>query len=334
MRIIESINKALSAALENVPEVIILGEDILDPVGGAFRATKGLSGRFPERVITTPISESAIIGAASGLALRGFRPVAEIMFGDFLMLAADQLLNGVAKFQWMYNDKVKTPLVVRTPMGGYRGYGPTHSQSLEKHFMGLRGMDIVAISQAHDCGKLLYHAITKTEKPVLFIENKITYALTSLVDEEPNLWSLETGTGDYPTARLTLKGGGASSISLVTYGGMVPMCMEAAEKLCLDDEIFCEIIVPSMLQPLPMGDIAPKVRQTGRLLTVEEGSVTAGVGSEIIAAIAEDAGGGFRMRCKRVGAKDSFIPCSREQEKLVLPSADDIVSTARLLMEI
>src|SRR5512136_2157509 len=142
--VLESLNNGLHQAFSMEPNVYLLGEDILDPYGGAFKVTRGLSSRFPDRVLTTPISEAAIIGVASGMALRGLRPVAEIMFGDFLTLCADQLVNHASKFRWMYNDNVHVPMVVRAPMGGRRGYGPTHSQSLEKMFLGVPGMKVVA----------------------------------------------------------------------------------------------------------------------------------------------------------------------------------------------
>ena len=126
--------------------VILMGEDILDPYGGAFKVTRGLSSAFPDRVLAAPISEAGMVGAAAGMALRGLRPGVEIMFGDFLTLAADQLINHIAKFRWMYNDQVRVPLVVRTPMGGRRGYGPTHSQTLEKLFLGIPGLTVLAPS--------------------------------------------------------------------------------------------------------------------------------------------------------------------------------------------
>ncbi len=118
---------------------MVVGEDLLDPYGGAFKVTKGLSTKFPDRVLTTPLSEAGFTALAAGMAIRGLRPVVEIMFGDFLMLAADQFINHIGKYRWMYNDKVRVPLVIRTPMGGRRGYGPTHSQTLEKHFIGAPG---------------------------------------------------------------------------------------------------------------------------------------------------------------------------------------------------
>ncbi len=142
--VLESLNAALHTALENDPRVYVLGEDILDPYGGAFKVTRGLSTRFPDRVLTTPISEAAILGISTGMALRGLRPVAEVMFGDFITLMADRLINHAAKFRWMYNEQVRVPLVLRAPMGGRRGYGPTHSQSLEKLFLGVPGLKVLA----------------------------------------------------------------------------------------------------------------------------------------------------------------------------------------------
>ncbi len=141
---LESLRTSLHAILEQDPRAVVLGEDILDPYGGAFKVTQGLSTRFPDRVFTTPISEAAIVGVSVGLALRGRHPIAEIMFGDFVTLAADQLINHAAKYAAMYNGRVRVPLVVRTPMGGGRGYGPTHSQSLERLFLGIPHLTVLA----------------------------------------------------------------------------------------------------------------------------------------------------------------------------------------------
>src|SRR6202163_40583 len=157
--VLNSLNAALHKMLSENPRVVVLGEDVLDPYGGTFKVTKGLSSKFPERVLTTPLSEAGFTAIAAGMAIRGLRPVVEIMFGDFLMLAADQLVNHIGKYRWMYNDKVRVPLVIRTPMGGRRGYGPTHSQTLEKHFLGVPGLWVVAPNPLVDPGRLLRQAI-------------------------------------------------------------------------------------------------------------------------------------------------------------------------------
>src|SRR5512137_1505090 len=172
--VLASLNSALRQALSQDERVLLLGEDILDPYGGAFKVTRGLSTAFPGRVLTTPISEAGIVGVATGMALRGYRPVVEIMFGDFITLIADQIINHAAKFRWMYNDQVHVPLILRTPMGGRRGYGPTHSQSLEKMFMGIPGLKVVAPNTLGDPGQLLETAISDDD-PVLFVEHKLLY---------------------------------------------------------------------------------------------------------------------------------------------------------------
>ena len=183
--VLDSLNRSLQAVMARDERVYLLGEDILSPYGGAFKVTRNLSGLYPERVLTTPISEAGIVGLASGMALRGLRPVVEIMFGDFTTLIADQLINHAAKFRWMYNDQVRVPLVVRTPMGGRRGYGPTHSQTLEKHFLGVPGLRVIAPSVYGDPGDLLAQAIEADDDPVLFVENKLLYLLP--VQDEASL---------------------------------------------------------------------------------------------------------------------------------------------------
>ena len=152
----------------------MMGEDIRSPYGGAFKATRRLSDSFPDRVINTPISEAGIVGVANGLALGGRRPVVEIMFGDFLGLCFDQILNHAAKFHGMYNRHVKNPLVIRTPMGGGRGYGPTHSQNIEKHFAGIPGVRVLVL-HGRTRIEAMYQALRRCRTPVLVIENKLLY---------------------------------------------------------------------------------------------------------------------------------------------------------------
>ena len=197
--VLERLNFALHHAMETDERVHVLGEDILDPYGGAFKVTRGLSTKFPERVLTTPISEAVIAGLTAGMAMRGLRPVVEIMFGDFVPLIADQLINHAAKFRWMYNDQIRVPMVVRTPMGGRRGYGPTHSQSLEKMFLGVPGLKVVAPNTLGDPAILLTAAIAD-EDPVLFIEHKLLYTRPLLESGKGDLaeFDVEERPGAYP----------------------------------------------------------------------------------------------------------------------------------------
>ena len=152
---VQVLNETLHAIFAERDDVVLFGEDVLDPYGGAFKVTQGLSDAYPDRVLTTPISEASLFGVAAGMALRGQRPILEIMFGDFIALGLDQIVNGISKFREMYDDQVTVPLVVRAPMGARRGYGPTHSQSLEKLLLGIPNICVVAASECHDVGGLL-----------------------------------------------------------------------------------------------------------------------------------------------------------------------------------
>ncbi len=310
--------------------VYLLGEDILDPYGGAFKVAQGLSTAFPERVIPAPVSEAGMVGVAAGMALRGLRPVVEIMFGDFITLAADQLINTAAKFRWMYNEQVRVPLVVRTPMGGRRGYGPTHSQTLEKLFAGVPGMRILAPTAVGDPGQLLSRAILETEEPVLFVENKLLYAapLQSVESLGEFMLRIETIDPDAPVATLEIRGAPAPALTLVAYGYMAELARQAALALAYDHEIFVQLLIPTQLSPWCAEPVLESVARTRRLLVVEEGTRAWGWGAEIVAGAAEAAGGDL-LAATRVAAADHPIPAAPALEAAALPGPDEIVRAAR-----
>lgn len=350
--VLDSLNAALHQAMTDDEHVILLGEDILDPYGGAFKVTRGLSTEFPGRVLTTPVSEAAITGVAGGMALRGLRPVVEIMFGDFTTLITDQVVNHLSKFRGMYNNQVRVPIVIRTPMGGRRGYGPTHSQTLEKLFLGIPGLRVLAPCALDDPGRLLRDAILLDDDPVLFIENKLLYYLP--IQDEKNLaefnltpishtafedQALEAYDGyrvlddhDYaPTLRLRLRGAPNPQITLVAYGYMSEICRQAALRLAYEKEIFVEIIVPTQLAPVQIAPIVESVKQTGRLLTVEEGSLTLGWGAELLAQAAQRLGNRLQI-AQRLGGAELPIPASTSLEAAVLPGVDDVMQAAEMMV--
>jgi pyruvate/2-oxoglutarate/acetoin dehydrogenase E1 component len=337
--VLDSLNQGLHQAFTADDGVYLLGEDVLDPYGGAFRVARGLSTAFPERVLTTPISEAGIAGIAAGMALRGLRPVVEIMFGDFITLIADQLVNHIAMFRWMYNEQVRVPLVIRTPMGGRRGYGPTHSQTLEKMYLGVPGLRILAPCHLGDPGKLLVHAILEDDDPVLFIENKLLYLLpvqdpARMEEFEPTTRQVDRGDDGQsyaPTCTLTLRGAPPASLTLVAYGYMVELARQAALRLAYESEIFTELVIPTQLAPFEMDEVLASTRRTGRLLTVEEGSLSLGWGAEILARSLEAPGQGLRA-ARRVAALDLPIPASGPLEAQVLPDVNRIVQTAQRMV--
>ena len=318
--------------------VYFLGEDILDPYGGAFRVSRGLSSAFPKRVLTTPVSEAGIVGVAAGMALRGLLPVVEIMFGDFSTLIADQLVNHIAKFRWMYNDQVRVPIMIRIPMGGRRGYGPTHSQSLEKLYLGVPGLRMLAPNSLGDPGALLSKAILGDEDPVLFIEHKLLYQIP--LQDENSLADFDLSqTAVFPTTEapsgmsfrpypkiysLVVKDAPPPVVTLVAYGYMAELAREAALRLAYEREIFTELVMPEQLAPFALKPILESASRTHHLLVVEEANRTMGWGAEVIAQACEALGANLTVAA-RLGAQEVPIPASGPLEAAVLPDVDDIM---------
>jgi len=328
--VLDSINQSLHDMMAADPRVVVLGEDILDPYGGAFKVTKGLSTRFPGRVLTTPISEAAIAGLATGLALRGMRPIAEVMFGDFLFLAGDQLVNHAAKFQWMFNDQVRVPLVMRAPMGARRGYGPTHSQSIEKHFMGVPGLWLVAPHVLGEPGRLLQQAALECDAPVVFIESKTCYG-RALVSEVPGMTSTVIADEASPFPTLVLRHGRSEVADglLWCYGGMTPHCLEAVQHLKAVEGLHLDLAVVSQLSPVPVSHIERVVEQMETTLFVyaEEASVGHGWSAEILSQVQRQLEmTGRPGRHVRIGGAHTPISSSRVQEAATVPSAADMVA--------
>ncbi|MFA5873992.1 MAG: transketolase C-terminal domain-containing protein [Anaerolineales bacterium] len=326
--VLDRLNHALHHAMETDERVTMLGEDILDPYGGAFKVTRGLSTKFPERVLTTPISEAAIVGVANGMALRGLRPVAEIMFGDFVTLIADQLVNHASKFRWMYNDQVRVPVVVRAPMGGRRGYGPTHSQSLEKLFLGVPGLKVVAPNALGDPAELLIAAIADDD-PVLFVEHKLLYTRPLLEPGKGDLidFQVEQTGGAYPA--FTLRPVDSARLTIACYGYNFELARAAALDLLMEHEIFVEIVLFSQLSPFDLEPLFSSLARTRKLLTVEEGTLSLGWGAEVTARAAERMDG---LRVRRVAALDLPIANAKSLEDAILPSVQDIVNAALSLV--
>jgi pyruvate/2-oxoglutarate/acetoin dehydrogenase E1 component len=335
--VLESLNTALHHAFTDHEQVYLVGEDLLDPYGGAFKVGRGLSTRFPSRVLTTPISEAGFVGLAAGMALRGLRPVVEIMFGDFITLVADQLINQISKFRWMYNHQVRLPIVIRCPMGGRRGYGPTHSQTLEKLFLGIPGLQVVAPAAfqlaggAGSPGALLYDAIIHNDDPLLFIENKLQYLMPVQSQAELsdfNLTTISSELGDmYPTYNLSVRGAPPATLTIACYGYIAELVKQAASILAYEQEIFCEVVVPTRLAPFDVQAVTSSARHSGALMTVEEGSLSLGWGSEVVSRVAE-APETHGIRFMRIAAREVPIPASGPLEEQALPQVRNIVESA------
>jgi len=336
--VLESLNQGLHSAMEANHSVVMIGEDILDPYGGAFKVTRGLSTAYPKRVITSPISEAGIIGIAGGMALRSLRPVVEIMFGDFLTLGADQIINHLAKFRGMYNDQVRVPVVIRTPMGGRRGYGPTHSQTLEKHFLGVPGLRVIAPFNFMGSnplgfpGALLSELILNSYDPVLFIENKLQYLLPLITPELLPNQICEEVSGTFPTTfKITVHSAPPPEVTMVAYGYMAHLGMQAQHKLAFEHEIFTELIIPTQLAPFELEPVFSSTKAIGKLLTIEEGPGGLGWGAEVVALTAEKLGS-VLTKISRVNAENCPVPAARRLEEIVLPQVETIIQTVQKMV--
>ncbi|NTV70753.1 MAG: 2-oxoglutarate dehydrogenase [Azonexaceae bacterium] len=315
-----ALNSALQTLLANDPDVILLGEDLHDPYGGAFKVTAGLSEKFKNRVISTPISEAGITGAAIGLAMAGKKPILEIMFADFLTLCMDQIYNHAVKFPAMFSDST-VPIVIRAPCGGRRGYGPTHSQSLESMFVSVPGLTVIFASHRHKVGQLLINASVRWPNPTLFLEHKLLYAEKhdSTGYEEIESEVADLGAELFPTLR---KGRLDPDITLLSYGGMLPLTEKAARLLEENEELTVEIVVPALLAPLPRCSLLKALLHRPRILVVEEAHHHFGFSAEVLAMLAEN---GYRGKVARLGTAPVPIASARSMESALLPDENTIV---------
>jgi 2-oxoisovalerate dehydrogenase E1 component len=327
-RVVNRIHQALLHQLSVDERLFLLGEDIEGNYGGAFKVTKDLSLKFPARVRNTPISEAVIIGIGNGLALAGGHPVCEIMFGDFLTLAADQIINHASKFRWMYNDQVTVPIVIRTPMGGKRGYGSTHSQCLEKHFLGLPGTRVLALHNRFDPYDIYRRLFETIDLPTLVIENKTLYGDYVSHKTIAGFWCEHTDE-DFPTTRI--RSNSKPDVTLVCYGSSLTEAEKALDLLFEKHEVVAEIICPTQLYPLRLEPVLESIRVSRRLLVVEEGQMFCGFGAEILAAVQESAWD-LAVKARRLGAEPHPLPSCKSAELDSLPGAEAIVQASLEMM--
>lgn len=328
IRCVESLNAGLSGAMQNCDSIVLIGEDIRDPYGGAFKVTKGLTAQYPDRIMNTPISEAGVLGLSIGMAMGGIKPVVEIMFGDFITLGFDQLLNHAVKYNWMYAGQVNIPVLIRIPMGGGRGYGPTHSQSLEKYLVGMPNLRVLAFSKIHNVGALVCKILNGINAPVILIENKKMYGEKLYIEKagKINMFYVVESEDTFPVYRLTLDEEESPDVTIITYGSGVDIAMEAAIELMMGDELLVNIIVHTCLSPLNTEAMVEYIGDCKNIVSLEEGTLRNGWGAEIIAQLAEKL---YGCRYKRIAAENCVIPCGAELERKVLPDKDKIVREVR-----
>jgi pyruvate dehydrogenase E1 component beta subunit len=310
----EALRRALDEEMQRDPLVFLMGETIAER-GGSYKVTEGLLKKYgPRRVIDTPIAEASFTGMAVGAALIGCRPVVEILFVDFAMLAMDQIVNQAAKQEFISGGQCRVPMVLRTQGGAGNGLAAQHSQSLEAFFYHIPGLKVVMPSTPHDACGLLKAAI-RDDQPVIFIEHKLLYMTRGPVPEEEYV---------IPLGRAEVKKNG-TDVSLITYSHMTLKCLEAAAALEADG-ISVEVIDLRTLSPLDKETILASARKTGRAIVVHEAVKRGGVGGDIAAMLMEEAYDDLDGPVLRIAGRNTPIPYNLNIEKACVPSVEDIVA--------
>ncbi|HIC33662.1 MAG TPA: alpha-ketoacid dehydrogenase subunit beta [Rhodospirillales bacterium] len=314
----EAVAEGIAQEMERDETVVFLGEDIAK-AGGVFKATVGLYDKFgPDRVRDTPISEQAILGAAMGAAMTGLKPIAEIMFSDFLAVCWDIVANQIAKIRYMTNGQVSMPLVIRTANGGGARFGAQHSQSVENWSMMIPGLKVVAPSTPADVKGLLAAAIRDPD-PVMFFEQKSLYSSKGDVPEGEHIEEIGV-------AKVVREG---SDVTIIALAAMVPRALDAADRLYSEAGISAGVVDLRSLVPLDTKTIFEQVEKTSRLVTVEENPRLCGWGAEISSIVAEERFWDLDMPIIRITTPHIPLPSADELEDMALPSVERIFETVR-----
>jgi len=317
---LEAVREAMTQEMERDSRVFLIGEDIGE-YGGAFQVSYGMLEKFGhERILDTPITELGLTGAATGAALIGMRPIAEIMFMDFTTLASEQLVNQAAKLRFMFGGQSTVPMVLRTPAGSGTGAAEHHSQSFENWFVNVPGLKVVMPSTPYDVKGLLVSSI-RDDNPVVFIEHKLLYKTKGDVPEE--LFEVPLGKADIKRA--------GTDLTIIATAIMVNKSLEAAEELAKEG-IDVEVVDPRTLRPLDTETIINSVKKTGKVLIVHEAVKTGGFGGELAGVIAEsEAFGYLEAPIIRLAGREVPIPYNRNLERAAVPQVEDIIDKARQL---
>jgi 2-oxoisovalerate dehydrogenase E1 component len=323
--IVDAINHGLKEEMTRNDKMVIYGQDIADPKGGVFTATRGLSDEFgQDRVFNSPLAESSIVGTAVGMAVAGYKPVVEIQFGDYIWTAMMQLRNEVSTLRYRSNNAWKCPLVVRVPVGGYIHGALYHSQSIDGYFIHMPGIYLAYPSNAADAKGLLKMAC-RMDDPVIYMEHKGLYRQGYAATEEPGEdYALPFGKG-----RIVCQG---NELTIVTWGAMVQKSIEGIKSLALADGVV-EIIDLRTLNPLDLDMIEASLEKTGKVLVIYEDNLTNGPGAEISALIADRFFELLDGPVRRVAAKDSPVPFNWFLEEKILPQTEDVSTAIQELLE-
>jgi pyruvate/2-oxoglutarate/acetoin dehydrogenase E1 component/pyruvate/2-oxoglutarate dehydrogenase complex dihydrolipoamide acyltransferase (E2) component len=329
-RVVQNLNRALHSLFDRDDRMYLLGQDLADPYGGAFGVTKGLSTRYPGRVISTPISEAAIVGAANGLALCGDKVIVELMFADFAALAFDQIVNFAAKSVDMYGQHRPMRVLLRCPVGGNRGYGPTHSQSLQKHFIGIPNLSLYELSPFHDAEKLLDQIFGESGPAILF-EPKALYGQRVLPEgniDDTLVYQRRDGGWAHVTSQTDL----GAVIVILAPGGMADRVISAARSLVLEDAAAPHILIPGQIYPLDLQPIADVLDRAALICVAEESTPGGTWGTEVAAGLYAMLKEPPARPVLLVNSRSSVVPAAPHLERQVLVQAETITAAVRSVL--
>ena len=320
---IQAINEALREEMRRDPSVFLIGEDV-GRYGGLFRVTRNLFDEFgPQRVLDTPISEQAFMGMAVGAAMVGMRPIVELMYMDFALVAADQIFNQAAKMRYMSGGQVHVPMVIRGQQGGGKRYGSQHSQSVDSLFAHFPGIKVLAPSVPYDAKGLLISAI-RDPNPVAFLEHKMLYFTRGEVPAVGEEYTVPIGKADVKRE--------GKDLTIVSFSYCLLQALEAAEELSQEHGIEVEVVDLRTLVPMDMQTVLDSVQKTGRLLAVHESYANSGIGAEIVARTYELAPFVLNAPARRLGSPPIPIPVARTLEEEMLPWKQQIKATVLEMM--
>lgn len=333
-KVAERLNAALHALFRRHDDLFLLGEDVSDPYGGAFGITRKLSTHYPDRVRNTPISENGILGVASGLALCGNKAIVEVMFGDFLTLGFDQVVNFAAKSVTMYGQRKRMNLVVRCPVGGHRGYGPTHSQSIQKHFIGIPNLRLYELSAFHDPEALIEEAFALGTPAILF-EPKTLYGHPAYhggrIDETLSYEAVGQD-GNWIHAHAEPGGPARAELAVIAAGGSAESALSAARTLLADDGIRAHVLVPRTLYPVDLSPVAEVLARADGICVVEESTAGGTWGAEVGQRVYERLWDALSQPVRLLSSRDSVIPTALHLERSVLLQPADIADALRAMV--
>jgi pyruvate dehydrogenase E1 component beta subunit len=312
-----ALNRALHDLFAARGQLMLLGEDIADPYGGAFGITRGLSARYPGRVFSTPVSEGAIVGMAGGLALGGDAVIVEIMFGDFVTLCFDPIVNFLTKSVSMYGQRLPMPVVLRCPVGGNRGYGPTHSQSLQKHFLGIPHLSLYELSPLHPVLPV-FEQMLDSREPAIFFEDKVLYAQPRYGHDQADALFRSTQVGGSADWVRVAADDARPAWVVLAPGGLVRRVLAAMRTVLVEAEIVCHLLTPARLFPLDLEPVLPLLCQAERILVVEDGVAGGGWAAELARDIHERLWGRLRHPVRLLQPPCQVIPAARHLERRLL----------------